>query len=87
MNDTATQGLDGDDFVGRVAYLKTGDTAEIEATADRMAEFRELAEQSITEMRALLDDPDANIGRIDRFEMTEDIARCRWCSFKELYGR
>jgi hypothetical protein len=44
-------------------------------------------EASITHLRSLLLDPQANLADLRRFPMIDDLSVCRCCQFRELCGR
>lgn len=71
--------------VGRVEYLASGESEELELGERELDRAEELARESIEAMRALLEDPGANRPRRkEDFPMVDRAPICRWCDFYEL---
>jgi hypothetical protein len=52
-----------------------------------LQETQAQVEASITHLRGLLLDPQANLAELRRFPMIDDLTVCRYCQFRELCGR
>lgn len=71
--------------VGRVEYLASGESEELELGSRELDRAEELARESIEAMRGLLEDPGANRPRArEAFPLVDRAPICRWCDFYEL---
>lgn len=70
---------------GRVEYLATGESDELELEAEVLDRAEELARESLAAMRDLQEDRDENRPRPkEDFPMVDRRSICRWCDFYEL---
>lgn len=78
-------GVDVKDMLGRVEYLLTGTSRDVEVTGETFAEAENDIKESIEEMRAALSDPEENIPfDMYSYPLAKHKRFCRWCSFYEL---
>lgn len=74
--------------VQAVVYLLAEDkllTFDVDETL--LQETQALVEASLTQLRGLLLDAEANLAELRRFPMIDDLNVCRRCQFRELCGR
>lgn len=70
---------------GRVEYLASGGSEELELDPRTIDRAEELARESIGRMEELLEDPEDNRpGPKEAFPMVDRAPICRWCDFYEL---
>lgn len=71
--------------VGRVEYLASGESRELELEPPVLDRAEQRARASLREMRELLEDPGENRPRSrEAFPMVDRRPVCRWCDFYEL---
>jgi len=69
---------------GVLSYLSTGEERRVELSAPALDEAREKIRRSMAEMRALLHDPEDNVGLREDFPQTDDKHRCQRCNFRQF---
>ncbi len=81
-------GVSPDKVENHLIYLgdKLKDVA-FRLEAEELEAIRAKMRASISEMRALIRDPDENIADRQDFPMTEDLWKCKTCSFRRLCKR
>jgi len=72
---------------GLVYALAEDRLLEFELDEPTLQETQAAVEASITRLRGLLLDPQANLAALRRFPMIDDLSVCRRCQFRELCGR
>ncbi len=71
----------------RLVYLPSNQVIEVGVSPPELDEFRAHFRDSVAKMKALLVDPDRNVGIKDAFPLTEDLSQCRRCAFQKACGR
>jgi hypothetical protein len=66
----------------RVVYLPSLEEDEVHVDDAELAAFADRMRASIAQMRALLDDPAANVASIEKFPRTDDERTCARCVFR-----
>ncbi len=73
------------DVKGRVEYLLTGRSRDVEITPETVKEVRSEIVESIKNMKEYLKDETENIPKSkENFPLTRHTRFCRWCNFYEL---
>lgn len=81
-------GVPPEGVVGGLVYLQSGaERVEAQVGPEALEACRAEMRRSIAGMRALLDDPDRNLARVERFPQIEDREACRRCPFRRPCGR
>lgn len=75
-------GIDPRRAIGELHYLLTGDVEIVTLDESALAEGVEHIRGSILAMKALLNDPGANLAEIGSFVPTEDRTTCARCGFR-----
>ncbi|MCK6531135.1 PD-(D/E)XK nuclease family protein [Myxococcota bacterium] len=77
-------GAPSDSVDVRAVYLREGDVVDVPVDDEGLAGIAGEISASIAEMRAPLDDPEANVARRDRFPRVDHPATCRDCAFQHF---
>ncbi len=78
-------GVSPENMKGRVEYLLTGNTKDVDINQKSLKESRTKVARSIENMKEYLKDPGKNIPcDKEKFSLTEKKYMCKWCNFYEL---
>ena len=81
-------GVEPSRTTAKLVYLGSGEEKVVQVDEPALEHFRAHFRESVEGMRALLEQPAANLPRaVDLFPPTEDRARCAGCAFRRVCGR
>ncbi len=81
-------GVPIDRISAHIIYLNSGEVQTLEHLAEGIEEARRMVSTYTTDIRGRLTDVTNNLaGDMSKFPMTENLALCRRCNYRELCGR